>query len=863
MYKSYVIVIFLLFSFIENCLAQETNIEVKLINKATGTPIEGASIDLYNQSFVIYKTLSDSLGIFTIPAKYLNKSPVLKIQALNYFDFQIKDISNNDTNFNKSLNMRVYKILPKNIELKEVKIKSNRRYRDTVKIDLSKKKYERSIMIEDILSKEFGFSRDNNGQIYYKGKPVTNVTVNGGDFFGKDNLDIYHLLPALILDKIQVIETNIDSTTNTTTLNSSITINLNLKEKYRKGKFGNINLGIGTTDRYVTNTNLYTYRNNEQFSLKVNGNNISLGDNTLQEPSVSFSSNGNNVNTKNAIVTYRNVYNKVEINLEMNGKIEDSKISSESDFQNETINLFSKNFNTTNFASFILNDAKFVVNYKIDSLTTINYTQTYNHSYIKDLELGSYLINYDSLNTNEELVKKRISTVDILTNKVDYQKKISSKKGRLLSLKFELDNKNYKVNEIDSNNSFINQKESKYLTSGRRSAKEDIYTIIPSYTEPLGENAYVNFYISYQNDKINYNTKTIGDTALNNVDIPSIISNQFFKSGVKFEKTFEQISLESNLSETLDLKTIKQLQGSYSQQFLNLNFNLRTEYKINKKKNFAINYSTITNYPSLQLLTSLNSTFDILSQNNGNPYLKPEEKTDVQLSYNIQSSNSETMNIAGEFDHYSQKIGLVINNTINNSNVIQNTFEENLGNSNSARISFSVLKNIFSDKYLNYSSGIGYDEFPTMIDNKLILNNGISFNQSLSTAIILVKPTLTSAPVLAMSFTKYNGLNDINITTLTYSDKLSFTLKQFGLSLEPLINYNHSLNTTVSFSMNGRVKETIFNNYGILWLQAYDIFNSFKYVNDYLTPSGYESVKYSNIGRYIILGLSVKFNNMK
>ena len=83
------------------------------------------------------------------------------------------------------------------------------------------------------------------------------------------------------------------------------------------------------------------------------------------------------------------------------------------------------------------------------------------------------------------------------------------------------------------------------------------------------------------------------------------------------------------------------------------------------------------------------------------------------------------------------------------------------------------------------------------------------------------------------------------------------------MNLYPLYNYNHSIGNNSSFAVNGEIKKRVFKDYGVIWMQAYDIFNSFKFYNNYLGPSYSQSVSYSNLHRYLVIGLSIKFNNMK
>jgi len=310
----------------------------------------------------------------------------------------------------------------------------------------------------------------------------------------------------------------------------------------------------------------------------------------------------------------------------------------------------------------------------------------------------------------------------------------------------------------------------------------------------------------------------------------------------------------------LDLKDAKELNGSKGESLFNLNATIDVDYKINARKSLTFNYSTVTNYPGVQQLTSLGNTFDLVSQISGNLELRPEEKRAFKLYYTVKSSDSENISISGEYDNYHSKFGYSINSTFNN---IQNTSIANIGNSNSGQITFFILKNI-NDRYLSYSNSLAYQETPTLTNNKLILNNGITFNQSLTSSFDIIKSVFSASPILASSFSKYfYESSTVNVITFTYSDKLSFHPKGFLLNFFPLFNYSHSLGNNRSFSVNGEIKKSVFKTYGAIWLQAYDIFNSFKFYNNYIGSSYYQSVKYSNIHRYFILGLTYKFNNMK
>ena len=129
---------------------------------------------------------------------------------------------------------------------------------------------------------------------------------------------------------------------------------------------------------------------------------------------------------------------------------------------------------------------------------------------------------------------------------------------------------------------------------------------------------------------------------------------------------------------------------------------------------------------------------------------------------------------------------------------------------------------------------------------------------------MLIKPLLSVKPLFAFSYGRFfYETNITGITTITNSDEVSLKVKTLELNLYPLFNYNHNINSNSSFSMNGELKKTILKKYGSIWIQAYDIFNSFKFYSNYAGPAGYQSIRYSNLQRYFMVGVSLQFNNMK
>jgi hypothetical protein len=272
------------------------------------------------------------------------------------------------------------------------------------------------------------------------------------------------------------------------------------------------------------------------------------------------------------------------------------------------------------------------------------------------------------------------------------------------------------------------------------------------------------------------------------------------------------------------------------------------------------NYSLITNYPDINQLTSINSTFDLVSQISGNASLKPEDKYSARASYDLKQSDTETLSFAAELNYYTSRFGYALVT----AGTFLNSVTTNVGNAKSGTLSFSFNKTFANQHSISSNTGLSYQEEPSFINGKMVLNNGFVFNQSLSTTIPVIKSIVTLSPLISASYSKYYyGTSSSNVLSITYSDRVSVNVLQSQLSLFPLLTYNHNFGSNESFSMNAEIKRSFLKNFMSVYIQAYDIFNSFKFYNNYNGPTFTQTTSYSNVQRYVFMGVSYKFNNFK
>jgi hypothetical protein len=153
---------------------------------------------------------------------------------------------------------------------------------DTVEYDTRAFKVPPGSTVEDLLRKLPGVQVDREGNIRAQGENVTRVTVDGKQFFGADPKTATKNLQAEAVSKVQVFsdKTEQAKVTGVDDGKKEKTVNLELKEEFKKGGFGKITGGAGPATglapRAEVRGSYNKFNKDHQFSL------IGLGNNTNQ-----------------------------------------------------------------------------------------------------------------------------------------------------------------------------------------------------------------------------------------------------------------------------------------------------------------------------------------------------------------------------------------------------------------------------------------------------------------------------------------------------------------------------------------------------------------------------------------------------
>ena len=192
---------------------------------------------------------------------------------------------------------------------------------DTVAYNADAFKLPEGSMVEDLIKKLPGIVQDENGNFTFNGKNISQILVDGKEFFGNNRNMVLQNLPAEIVDKVKAYDRKSDMAriTGIDDGNERTVLDLAIKKDRKKGFFGNANGAYGTHDRYSGGLNVNSFRGDQKFSFVGNANNT----------------RGNGLSDNQRLGTTMNWENKkLELNGSLSGDLSQSSSASQSNSQN-------------------------------------------------------------------------------------------------------------------------------------------------------------------------------------------------------------------------------------------------------------------------------------------------------------------------------------------------------------------------------------------------------------------------------------------------------------------------------------------------------------------------------------------------
>ncbi|WP_338871616.1 TonB-dependent receptor [Spirosoma sp. SC4-14] len=248
-------------------------------------PLPSSTVMLLSpkDSSLVNFTRADEKGAFSIRNVKAGEY-ILKISFVGFIPYNHVVKSKGES----VIDLGELKMKPITKELLEVVVKTAKApltiKGDTIEYNASSFKVPPGSTVEDLLRKLPGVQIDQDGNIRAQGEEVKKITVDGKSFFGNDPKLATKNLQAEAISKVQVFndKTEQSKLTGVEDGKKEKTVNLELKEQFKKGGFGKVSAGGGPASNDISargeiKGNYNKFDSKRQFSV------IGLANNTNQQ----------------------------------------------------------------------------------------------------------------------------------------------------------------------------------------------------------------------------------------------------------------------------------------------------------------------------------------------------------------------------------------------------------------------------------------------------------------------------------------------------------------------------------------------------------------------------------------------------
>lgn len=713
------IFIILLTAFLYTSFIQAQNVNVTgQVCDITDQPLTGAIVALLNtrDSSIVQGTTCDLFGNFILgnvaPGRYL-----VKATLIGYSDLFInKKVGTHSISLGKLIMKENVKML--NAVSIEGKVPPTQIKGDTTQYNAGAFKTNPDANAEDLVTKMPGVNTQNE-KVQAQGEDVKKVTVDGKNYFGDDPSTVLKNLPADVVDKIQIFDQRSDQSqfTGFDDGNTSKTMNIVTKNKFRNSVFGKVFAGYGYEDKWKGGVILNFIKGNRRLSILGNTNNTNDQNFSIEDvlgvmgnqgrsfsrmpggpppggssrdrggPPSGGGSDFSNflVNQKNGITTthsigvnYVNKWEKVDFQGSYffnytNNKVENEVFRQYLTSPNEGLNY--KELNTSSNEN-MNHRFNLKIEWKLDSMTSFLIQPRFSLQMNKSNtgldgknERSDTLIGSIFSNSGSDLTGLNFSSPILFRHKF-------FKKSRTFSWNL---NPSYNMNSGNSEQKSLTGYLNTLLndTLDQQAEKSSSTLNLNSsinYTEPIGNQSQLMLtmgtaYTKSFSDKETYDYSyasdayTVFDTSLSN-KFSSKYFSQSAGAGYRYQKN--KINLNFGVSyQYAYLSGDREFpyQFDLSKNFHSVLPNAMFQLKFSDKTNLRVNYRSSNNAPSVSQLQDVIDNSNTLQLTTGNPDLKQEWQHNVFMRFS-------TANPVKNTSFFMMFSGSYVSNYIGNSTFI-------------------------------------------------------------------------------------------------------------------------------------------------------------------------------------------------
>lgn len=544
MRKSFLLAILLLMTTI--AFAQKREISGFLVDSESKEPLSLATVQLLKMdSTFISGAMSNDSGKFVIQAP-ANDKYLLKVTSVGYIP-TVKRIQMQDDH---DLNMGLLQVLANSTLLKEAVVKAQA-LKVTVKEDTfiynsAAYRTPEGSTIEELVKRLPGAQVDDDGKITINGKEVKKILVDGKEFMTGDTKTAMKNIPTSIIEKVKAYDQKSDlaRVTGIDDGDEQTVLDFGTKPGNNKGLMTNVDVGVGTKDRY--SSRLFGGYFNSDWRVFGMGNANNVNDMGFGGRGGGFGRGRNGLNASKMVGANIN-YEKKDT-LKVDGSVRwnhsDGDAYSKTSSENfvSTMGSFSNSINQ-NYSRSNSWNAQFRVEWTPDTMTNIMFRPTMSYSTSDGLSASqSASFNEDPYtyvtSPLDELAALSADSVVVNSNKnssmsysknksfgamLQFNRKLNSK-GRNVTLRADANYSDSESNSLSMNNVHLYQMKDQYgndstYQTNRYSltpSKKWNYTLQATYSEPLWKGAFLQlryrFNYSYsKSDRNTYDFSNLGE----------------------------------------------------------------------------------------------------------------------------------------------------------------------------------------------------------------------------------------------------------------------------------------------------------------------------------------------------------------
>lgn len=599
------------------------------IKDSTGQVVIGANVWLMTSVDTI-RGVSDVNGTFLISGA---KGPdcTLRITSLGF------DTWERTMSLNEGLDFQI--VMKPNMKmLKEIVVKGKAVpvtfKKDTVEYDASGYMFSEHDMVADLMKRLPGLEVNSDGTISMAGQPVTKIMINGQEFMVSDIKTLTSLIPASLINKIQLIDDygNVNRMRGVTKGETQKIINLKTSGEIKDIISGRLSTAYGEEGLYRAGASAFKFNDRQQYNFAINNSNIGQYTGKGNNTTIDFG-----IGQKFSDKLYLNIggYYKTE-STDIVSKSSAETVTSEGSLYN-TINSVGSNTIDNNVLKMELRyspdkDNKYLIHLEGNSQNG----KTFND--VSNIQSGFQRKDQISLNSNQ-------NRGNALNGDVFYTH-FFKKAGRNIAFSGSGKGKE-NVMEQDSKNNFryYGEDTTNYVDSTiHQIINKRINTyeskLEVSYIEPLGDKSTIEFRSGYLNSFSRDDHKTSLEESTGKLIPVDSLSNKF---NYRIQQIEEEITWQNKgeiLQYWLGANVIPyRLSGPGNIKGISLFPVLQVDFKIAKNSFLKFLYKGNNMYPTYNQLSIVPDYSDLQNPVIGNADLKPGKQHSFTLEYKSSKGN--------------------------------------------------------------------------------------------------------------------------------------------------------------------------------------------------------------------------------